>query len=236
MVKRLYQTVETAKEPEGYIFLADKKPLRTRGGKPLIAPNLEIAKEVAAEWEAQVKEVVIETMPFTHILNTKIDRIIGGRNAIAAGLQKYIDTDLVCYFAPGPEELVSLQRQRWDPFRTWFSQFFSCELKTTNTLKAQPQTEKAHQKVREHINGMNDDLLTILQWVTALGGSLVMAFGFMQREFGVEKIMQSRFVEEDYKNSLLRAVEHTEDFALLDGRESVRRDLEASLKYLNTIL
>lgn len=235
-MKRLYQTVEVAKNDEGFIFLADGKTLRTRAGKVLIAPNREIAEQVVKEWESQKKEVIIETMPITHMLNTKIDRIMAGRKAIEAGLLRYIDTDLVCYFAPGPEDLVSLQKQRWDPFRLWFSEFFSCDLKTTNTLKAEPQTEKAHQKVREHINGMNDDLLTVLQWVTVLGGSLVMALGFIQQKFGVEGIMQSRFVEEDYKIGLLKIANPSEDFSLDESRDSTRRDLEASSKYLRTLL
>jgi chaperone required for assembly of F1-ATPase len=236
-VQQLFQEVITTKTDEGNVFFANGKPLRTKKGKILRAPNEEIAAEIVSEWKSQKVKVAIETMPFTHILNTKIDRVASGRNAVIAGLLKYIDTDLICYYAPGPQELVMLQRQRWDPFRLWFSQHFACELKTTDSLQAQLQPEKAKQAVFEKMGKMNDDILTLLLWVASLGGSLVMALAFVQQAFGTEQILHSRFVDEDYRTSLLNAAgiqEEHQEFILTKGR--VRKDLEASSKYLLSIL
>jgi len=49
---------------------------------------------------------------------TAIDLVRDRRDAVVAELLKYADTDLLCYRATRPAELVARQEQLWQPFWT----------------------------------------------------------------------------------------------------------------------
>ncbi|MCB1839822.1 MAG: ATP12 chaperone family protein [Rhodospirillales bacterium] len=234
-MRRFYSTVSTRQENGGFTILIDGKAVRTTSGNALLAPNQAIANEVMQEWSSQTAEINLETMPFTQILNTKIDRIRRGRKAVTVALLKYIDTDLLCYHAPDPEELVKLQNDRWQPFRKWFAQTFGHDLSTTDGLLAIAQSAGLQKDIRAYVESLDDDAFTILQWVTALGGSLVMALAFIAGAYGPPQVMGARFVEEDYKNMLTRAEVTGEDPVIEKIRAQTEQDLHAAKKYLDLI-
>ena len=61
-------------------------------------------------------------MPLTRLANTIIDGVAAAAPAIAAEIEKYLGSDLVCYRAEGPDRLVVRQAHQWDPFLA-----FACE-------------------------------------------------------------------------------------------------------------
>ena len=51
--KRFYAQAAVTETADGFAITLDDKPVRTPSGRPLAAPNREIAEAIAAEWDAQ---------------------------------------------------------------------------------------------------------------------------------------------------------------------------------------
>lgn len=234
-MKRFYKLVTIDEQNGEYRILLDGKAVRTRSGKILTTPVQKIAEVVFTEWMDQKEEISPDSMPFTQILNTRLDRVSSGRSAIIAALLKYLDTDLICYFAPHPEDLKLLQHEKWEPFRKWFYKKYGYELKMTTALMAVQQSSEIHSTVEQEIKKIDDDCLTILQWVTALGGSLVMALALLEGGFTANDIYHARFVEEDYKNMISTNAQknNAEPFSL--HCEQTLIELEAAENYLRCL-
>ena len=54
-------------------------------------------------------------MIFYGLISTSLDKIIDNKNLYINDILDYIDTDLICYRAENPKELVELQKNKWDP-------------------------------------------------------------------------------------------------------------------------
>ena len=143
-MKRFYKLVSTEKVGGGFYILLDGKPVKTKSGAHLLASNEAIANRLMQEWAAQEEHILPNTMPFTQIINTIIDRVSVERDVMSAAVLKYLDTDLICYFADEPEALVKLQKDKWQPWLDWFEGKFDCKLKTTTDLAALTQEQSAH--------------------------------------------------------------------------------------------
>ncbi len=230
--KRFYNLVHTDPLQDGFGIFLDGRPVRTRMGNVLCAPNRSIADEIVREWSAQTDEILPDTMPFTQILNTRIDRVAAGRKAMTEAILKYLDTDLICYPAPDPEELRDLQKKEWSRFTEWFAGAFGHPLSVTTALRAVAQPESVKNSVRNRVEALDDDTFTILQWVTAIAGSIVMALSFTEGAFGANDIVSARFVEEDYKERLYNADVHGRDPMLETVRRQMEIDLAAAQRYI----
>ncbi len=204
----------------------------TRAGAFLQTPNAKIATEIMQEWKDQKDEILPDTMPFTQIISTKLDRIERGREMIIISLLKYLDTDLVCYTVDRPQGLKTMQQERWEPFRQWFISNYGYPLTVTNGLQAIVQPTALHDSVKGDMQGMSDDSLTILTWGTGLCGSLVMALSFLKRKFSALEVYEGHYVEEDYKNSLLSEINKTEPFLDI-ARKQTLSELHALQKYMS---
>lgn len=103
-MKKFYTLVSSTKSDDGYVIQLDGKPVQTLLKQDLIAPSQALADAIIAEWSAQGDEVKPDTMPLTQILITAIDKI-RDREVITASVMKYLDTDLVCYWAKNHQNL-----------------------------------------------------------------------------------------------------------------------------------
>ena len=85
-------------------------------------PTRALAEAIAAEWEAQREHIDPATMPLTRLANSVIDGVRGREAEVRADIAKYAGSDLLCYRAEGPEELVRRQAELWDPILAWSRQ------------------------------------------------------------------------------------------------------------------
>lgn len=234
--RRFYKLVHTDPCNKGHGIFLDGRPVRTRMGATLTAPNKAIAAEIVKEWAAQGDEIQPDTMPFTQILNTRIDRVETGRPAMTVALLKYLDTDLVCYPAPEPQPLQDSQERKWRPFIAWFEGSFGHSLNITTGLRAVAQPEELKTAVRKKVEAFDHDSFTILQWVTALAGSLVIGLAFMEeRSLTARHILEARFVEDDYKEELYNAAFHGPDPLIDAARKQTETELSAAQRYLELL-
>lgn len=234
-MRKFYKLVSTRAAQEGWVVELDGKPVKTPSGTVLCAPTQALAELAAAEWAAQVDQIVPDSMPVTQILVTGLDRIAKDRAAMEPPVLAYLDTDLLCYRASEPPELVERENAARDPGLAWFEKRFGMALLVTNGLAALHQPTDAHDKVRGAVTSMPLWKFNILQLVTGLTGSLVLGLAFVERASTADECLKALYVEEDHKADI-----YDEDFY---GRApqteasiaNARRDLEAAQAFLNAL-
>ncbi len=234
-MKRFYKEVTSVEEGGLYGILLDGKPLKTPSGTLLSVGNERLAEALAAEWRAQEEDIDPDTMPLMQILSTARDRVAQERAAMTPQVLAYLDTDLLCYPAPEPADLVAMQEEHWAPWREWFAQNYAVPLVTTTGLTALAQDKVAHDAVAEKMAALDDDFFTILQLVTALSGSLVLALAFLERAITPEKMFDTIHVEERYKARLYH--EDIHGAAPLEEKKQTafRRDIKAARQFLDCL-
>lgn len=210
-MKRFYKEVSIVKEGDGYAVQLDGKPIRTPSKSILIAGNENLAELSKAEWEAQGEKINHNTMPVTQLLNTKQDRISGQRAALEGEVLKYINTDLLCYRADAPEELVARQDKLWQPHLDWFSKQYGLEFQTTHGLGALKQDQTIHDVIASEIRALDDDRFTLVQMITPACGSIILALAFIKGAANVDDLMACAYLEEDYKFDLYNEAVHGGD-------------------------
>jgi chaperone required for assembly of F1-ATPase len=236
-MKRFYTLVSTQESPDGgYAVLLDGKSVKTVSRADLIAPNEAIANLVMQEWAAQSDVIVPDTMPLTQILNTKIDRVRTEREAMQSAVLKYLDTDLLCYFAAEPEALKTRQEELWQPWLDWFKKMFGTSLEITMSLQALSQDVAVYAAVQSYVSKLDEDCFVVLQLVTSLSGSLVLALAFVQGQIKAQDVLRAIFVEEDYRDEIYDSERYGPDPMIEKSRTAKRVDLEAAQNYLKALL
>ncbi len=232
-MKRFYKLVSTREEKGGYAILLDSKPIKTPAKNSFLLDTQELADAVMQEWAAQGDKIIPDTMPIMQIASTKIDRVGEERAAMEKTVLEYLDTDLVCY-RTSQQPLAERQGAIWDPWLTWFEQKFGVKLFTTEKLNALTQPEAAHKAVHDYVAALDDNHFTILQMVTAMTGSIVLAIGFVEGT-SAEMLINSARVDENYKAELYDEAKYGPDPAQEKKDKAFLRDLEAGQKFLELL-
>lgn len=231
-MKRFYKLVSTQKVATGYEILLDGRPVKTALKNTLCVEKEELANELVKEWAAQGENIIPDTMPLTQIVNTRIDRVSQERAAMSQAVLKYLDTDLLCYRTDDPPELAAAQEEAWDPVLTWFAGRFGVELETTTALTALEQPGAAHEEVRSCVEKLDDDRFTILQLVTPLSGSLVLAIAFLEGEVSAQQVFGCAHVEEHFKAEIYNEEKYGPDPAEEKKDRAMLSDLKAAEIFL----
>lgn len=231
-MKKFYKNVTTSAKEDGWVVELDGKNVRTPGGLPLKAPAEALAKAIAQEWHEQETDILPDTMPLTQLLVTALDRVEQERVAIQKNVLGYLDTDLLCYRASEPPELVQRENAARDPWLHWFEKHFGEKLGTTTGLMALAHSERAHNLVENEVRSLNLWAFNVLQVVTAATGSLVLALAFVKGPAEEDDLLRALYVEEDYKAAI-----YNEEFYGRAPQEeknikAVVRDLKAGRQFL----
>ena len=174
-ISRFYKSVDTDRTEDGYLVRLDGRPLRTPMETPLLLPNKRLAAVIAKEWNEQEETVNLLSMAMTGFANTAIARVAPRRKEVIDGLIAYAETDLVCYRAKEPAELVNLQARAWQPHLDWLEGTYGAKLLTTKGIIHLKQNRTTLDVIRRVLASRNDFTLTGVHVMTAAMGSLVLS-------------------------------------------------------------
>src|SRR5208282_600950 len=198
--RRFYGKAGTAPAAEGFAVRLDDKPVRTPAGRILAAPKPALADAIAAEWDAQRDIIDPATMPLTRLANVIIDGVSDRPGPVAAEIQKYLGTDLVCYRAGGaaaPLGLVERQARHWDPIVAWARDALGAHFNLGEGVIHVVQPAAALAAARAAIP---DDpwRLGAVHTVTTLTGSALIALALLRARLTAEEAWQAAHVDEDW--------------------------------------
>ena len=173
--KRFYKSVDVEVSEDGYGISLDGKDVRTPVGAALVVPSEALARAMAEEWDAQTETINPLTMPLTGIANTAIDRIVDSRSAVLDEMIKYAETDLLCYRADEPADLVAHQAKTWQPLLDWADETFGVQMAVTEGIMPISQPDDALTGLRRVVEKEATFQLAALSALTAACGSLIIA-------------------------------------------------------------
>jgi chaperone required for assembly of F1-ATPase len=229
-IKRFYQDSSAEPRDGAFAILLDGKAIKTPGGRPLCVPAARLAEAVVAEWRAQGDQILPSTMPMTQLASTALDRVGPERGHIVAQLMNYAGTDLLCYRALSPADLVARQNASWQPLLDWAAQVLDAPLLTTTGLSAVAQPDASLAALQRHVEACDHWRLTAIQSATAAMGSLVLGLALAEGRLDPEGAFQASQLDETYQIELWG-----EDWEAADRRAELRGDMEAAARFLDLI-
>jgi chaperone required for assembly of F1-ATPase len=195
--RRFYATAAIASVAGGHAVQLDGKPVRTPSGRVLAAPTAALALTLAAEWDAQRDVIDPARMPLTRLANAIIDGVSDRPDAVAAEIENYLGSDLVCYRASSPPGLVTRQAQHWDPILAWARDVLGAPLRAEVGVVHIAQDEDALARARATIP-RDPWRLGALSAATTLSGSALVALALARGRLSAEKAWEAAHVDEDW--------------------------------------
>ncbi|MEM9437218.1 MAG: ATP12 family protein [Pseudomonadota bacterium] len=178
--KRFWKVSAVIEKEAGFAVALDGREVKTPLKNALIVPTRAMADAIAAEWDAQGEQIDPFSMPATRAANSAIEKITPQREAVIDALAEYGASDLICYRADAPLELVARQVEAWDPLLTWAREALGAELKTVTGVMFAAQPEEALAALRAPLVAADAFELAGLHDLIMLSSSLVI--GLKARE------------------------------------------------------
>jgi chaperone required for assembly of F1-ATPase len=226
-MKRFYKDVTSQATDGGWHVLLDGRLVKTPGKAPLLLPSQRIADAIAGEWAAQGDTIDTHAMPITRYANTTLDRVIPRRSEVVDDIAKYAGTDLICYRAQFPADLVGLQAEAWDPLVAWARRRYDAVLRVTAGVMHAPQPDATLAALRRAVNGTQSWALAPLHSAVSITGSLVIGLALLDGELGADTAWRAGQLDELYQ------IERWgEDAESAKARAARRADLDSAARML----
>jgi chaperone required for assembly of F1-ATPase len=187
--KRFWKEAQVTDHAEGgFAVLLDGRSIKTPAKRSLILPTRAMAQAVALEWDAQEGEIKPETMPVTKTANAALDKVLIQHGEVADMLAAYGDSDLLCYRADTPEELVARQEAQWDPILDWAAETLGARLEPRTGVIHKPQDEHALAALSARTHALDAFKLAAFHDLVSLSGSLVLGFAAIEKLHDIEAL------------------------------------------------
>lgn len=194
-MKRFYKAAHVR---DGAVLL-DERPVRTPARHKLALPTPALAEAVAAEWNAQGEEVDPRAMPLTGLANAAIDRVVPDKEAFAAGLALYGESDLLCYRADAPAALVARQAETWDPILAWARRRYDVDFATATGIVHRAQLAHTVAQLRQAVAAREPFELAALAPLVTISGSLLIALALAEEAIDRETAWAAATVDEAWQ-------------------------------------
>lgn len=199
-MKRFYKQVSVGSVGDAHQVLLDGRAVKTPARSPLHLPTLALAAASAAEWGEQGETIDPRTMPITGLANAAIDRVVPEKDAFAAGLARYGESDLLCYRAEHPSDLVEAQAKAWDPLLGWARQRFDVDFEVMAGIMHHPQPQPTLERLSQAIAARSAFELAALSQIVTISGSLVIALALVEGAIEVDEAWFAATVDERYQS------------------------------------
>ena len=231
-MKRFYKLagILLAENGAGFKVVLDDKPIRTPAKNLLHVPSERLAQCIAGEWNAQKDEVDTAEMRLTRLANTAIDRVAEVREQVIGEIAGYARTDLVCYRADQPVDLVRRQAEAWEPLIKWISQAHGINLDVTTGLLPIDQSADCLAAVEAVVSGFTDFGLAGLHMVTTAIGSVVIGLAVAEQYLDGKEAWERSLVDE-----LFQIEQWGDDPETQVRQKNLAADIDAAAEFLKLV-
>lgn len=186
----------------GFTVTLDGRAVKTPAKRLLVLPTMAMAEVISAEWDAQQGRVKPETMPATRAANSAIDNVAIQFAAVAQDLARYGETDLLCYRATGPQELIDRQSDAWDPLLAWSAAALRAPLTATAGVMHIRQPETSVAKLSAQVHAFTPFQLAAVHDLIAISGSLILALAVTRGRLSLDEAWRLSRIDETWQNEL----------------------------------
>ncbi|MEP3047658.1 MAG: ATP12 family protein [Roseibium sp.] len=196
--KRFYERAEHVEADGGFAIHLDGRPVKTPGKSTLTLPTAVLGAAVAAEWDAQEKEIDPARMPLTRISNSAQDAVAAKFDEVADEITNFAGNDALCYRADTPDSLVTSQRTTWDPVVDWAGDLLGGRFLLIEGIIHAAQPDSLLTAFRARIGVLTPLKLAAFHTATSLTGSALLALALLEEHLGSEGVWKAAHVEEDF--------------------------------------
>ena len=211
------------------IFL-DKRILKTPMQKNLIFSNHKMATETALEWNIDEKEINTDNMIFYGLMSTFIDKVKDDRVSYIENILGFVNTDLICYRADGPDELVDLQNSSWNPIISFIKKYIDVELKFFIGVMPSKQSLEIFIRLKTLINSFSDIEISALHRMTNLTGSIFISICILKGD-----VLKNEAFELSFLDELWQAKNWGVEEESLDKRDKIAKELNRIISFVELI-
>jgi chaperone required for assembly of F1-ATPase len=140
-------------------------------------------------------------MPLTRLANSTIDGVIARQAEVRAEIVKYAGSDLLCYRAEGPEELIRRQAETWDPVLAWARAALGADFNVSQGVMPAAQPDAATEAVARALQPHGPFALAAIHVMTTLMGSALLALAHAHGHLSAEAAWVAAHVDEDWQIS-----------------------------------
>lgn len=197
--KRFWKEATAVEVEGGWTVQLDGRGVRTPAKAPLVVPTRAMAEAIAAEWDAQEEKVDPTTMPVTRSANAAIDKVTKQFEEVAEMLAAYGDSDLLCYRATAPEELIARQAALWDPLLDWAATELEARLSPVSGVIHTPQDARSLTTLAMRVSTFTPFELTAFHDLVSISGSLVLGFAATEGHMGAAELWELSRLDETWQ-------------------------------------
>jgi chaperone required for assembly of F1-ATPase len=197
--KRFWTEVAVVPEGEDWAVTLDGRPVRTPQKMHLRVPTRAFAQEVAREWAEQGEVLDPNTMPATRLANVAIDKVAASQADVVTMLASYGASDLLCYRAEAPPELIARQRDGWDPILAWSEGELGARLAVGHGVMPVAQSEEELARLRAPLEAMDAFEIAAFHDLVTLSGSLVLGLAVALGRLSAEEAWRLSRLDEDFQ-------------------------------------
>ena len=148
-----------------------------------------------------------------------------------ADILRYAGSDLLCYQAEEPEELVERQARAFDPILRWAAETLGARFNVTARVMHVAQPHAPLAAISAALEAYDDSaVLAALSVMTTLTGSAILALAVARGFLSAEAAWRAGHIDEDFQ------IERWgEDDEALRRRAGLRADLEAAARLLDLL-
>ena len=125
--------------------------------------------------------------------------IISPDAMVAADIVAFAGSDLVCYRAQEPAELVVRQSEAWDPVLRWAQDVLGAQFVLAEGVMPVAQPEDALRAFASAIDGYESLKLCALHVMTTLTGSAILSLAHARGAMSAELVWAAAHVDEDFQ-------------------------------------
>ena len=174
--KRFWKETAVVESDGLYSVELDGRTVKTPAKRALHVPTRAMADAIAVEWDAQEGAINPNIMPVTKTANAAIDKVTVQHFEVAEMLAAYGDSDLLCYRADSPEELIARQAAHWDPMLEWAADNLEARLETRVGVVHARQAPQSLKALSDRTHALDAFELAAFHDLVSLSGSLVLGF------------------------------------------------------------
>jgi chaperone required for assembly of F1-ATPase len=198
-MRRFYKVADAAIEADGWLIRLDGRPVKTPARASLAVPGEALAHAIVAEWEAQGETIDPTSMPMTGFANATIDRVLPALADFRAQIAAYGTSDLLCYRAAEPPELIALQAESWDELLDWARVRFDISFAVTRGIMPVDQPAATLGRFAAVVEALDPWLLAGAATLTQIGGTLVGTLAHLEGEIDADALFHVVTLDERWQ-------------------------------------
>ena len=230
-MKKFWKTVQVKENSiNSYKILLDNNVLKTPLKKELIVENSKIAEEIYNEWNQDTNEIDTDSMIFYGIISTSIDKISYNRKSYIDDILDYVDTDLICYRAEKPNNLVQWQSKNWDPILSKAEKYINGKINVFTGIMPLKQDKETHLKITKFLMQFSNLEIVVLHKLINITGSIFLSLCILKGD-----IIKKYAFELSYLDELWQTKNWGCDEEASKNREKINDQLKRIIFFLDCI-